>query len=306
MTLTLISHSECQLHENFSGHPESPQRLSAINDQLISSGIDVLLLPVDAPLATKEQLTRVHSEAYVDQVFSRAPKVGSIELAEDTFMNPNTLQASLRAAGAGIEAVDRLLSGKTHTAFCNVRPPGHHAGKNFAMGFCIFNNIAVAAAHALEEYNLERVAIVDFDVHHGNGTENIFSKESRVLLCSSFQHPFYPYTGDESTPNHIINLPLPAGTAQAEFRQKVSDTFLPALHDFKPQLILISAGFDGHLEDEMADMNLTEADYSWITKELKKIADTYAEGRMVSFLEGGYDLSALGRSVVAHLKAMME
>ncbi|WP_439135234.1 histone deacetylase family protein [Pseudomaricurvus sp.] len=306
MSLTLISHPDCLLHENFAGHPESPQRLSAINDQLIASGVDVVLLPADAPLATREQLTRAHSEAYVDDVFARAPEQGTIELAEDTFMNSNSLQAALRAAGAGIDAVDRLFSGKTQSAFCSVRPPGHHAGKSFAMGFCIFNNIAIAAAHALEEHDLERVAIVDFDVHHGNGTENIFREDSRVLLCSSFQHPFYPYTGDEATPDHIVNLPLAAGTARADFRTKVTETFIPRLHEFKPQLILISAGFDGHLEDEMADMNLTEADYAWITQEIKKIADTYAEGRMVSFLEGGYSLSALGRSVVAHLKALME
>lgn len=305
MTLAVISHSDCSLHENFSGHPERPQRLSAINDQLISSGLDAVLRHVDAPLATREQLLRAHSEVYVDDVFARSPKEGSVELDPDTLMNPHSLQAALRAAGAGIKALDMVFAGEIQSAFCSVRPPGHHAGKDFAMGFCIFNNVAVAAAHALDHYQLERVAIVDFDVHHGNGTENIFSQEPRVLFCSSFQHPFYPHSGHESTDNHMVSALLASGSGGDEFKAKIQASWLPALHEFKPQLVLISAGFDGHIEDDMAELNLTEADFSWVTEQIKGIADTYADGRMVSFLEGGYALSALGRSVVAHLKAMM-
>ncbi len=306
MTVAVISHPDCLLHENFDGHPERPQRLSAINDQLLSSGMDAVVRHVDAPLATREQLIRAHTAAYVDDIFARAPQQGSITLDPDTGMNPHSLSAALRAAGAGILGVDMVMAAEINSAFCSVRPPGHHAGKDFAMGFCIFNNIAVAAAHALAVHQLERVAIVDFDVHHGNGTEDIFAEEARVLFCSSFQYPFYPDTEYATDVAHLVNLPLSAGVGRDEFRRQISDQWLPALHQFKPQLVLVSAGFDAHIEDEMADLNLTESDYAWITREIKAIADTYCEGRMVSFLEGGYALSALARSVVAHLKAMMQ
>jgi acetoin utilization deacetylase AcuC-like enzyme len=220
-------------------------------------------------------------------------------------MTPYSLAAALRAAGAVVLGVDLVMSGKSSAAFCNVRPPGHHAEANNAMGFCIFNNIAVGAAHALKTYSLKKIAIVDFDVHHGNGTEDIFSNTPEVLFCSSFQHPFYPNTGDNTVSEHIVNVPLAAGTNGQAFRAAIESAWLPELHAFQPELILISAGFDAHVEDDMAGLCLIEQDFTWVTQEIKKIADTYANGRIVSTLEGGYALSALGRSVAAHLNALL-
>lgn len=305
MTISIISHPDCELHEMGSHHPESPDRLSAIQDRLIASGLDLLLQHHNAPLATREQLCRVHDADYVEQIFRLSPEQGHVEIDSDTSMNPHTLTAALRAAGAMVLGVDLVMSGKTSAAFCNTRPPGHHAEHNKAMGFCIFNNIAVGAAHALHDYNLERVAIVDFDVHHGNGTEDIFRDEPKVLLCSIFQHPFYPYTGSDSRSKHIINIPLPAGTDSKKFREAVTSHWLPKLEAFQPELILISAGFDAHIEDEMSGLHLVEEDYSWVTTQIKTIADKYAHGRIVSTLEGGYALSALGRSAAAHINALM-
>jgi acetoin utilization deacetylase AcuC-like enzyme len=226
-------------------------------------------------------------------------------LDPDTAMGPHTLDAALRAAGAVVHAVDLVMSGEFQAIFCAVRPPGHHAERNRAMGFCFFNNVAVGAAHALAAHGLERVAIVDFDVHHGNGTEHIFENEPRVLFCSSFQHPFYPFTGHETDTPHIVNITLPAGSDGTRFRQEVEAHWLHRLHEFKPQLVMVSAGFDAHAEDDMSHVRLREPDYIWITRELKKVADQYAGGRIVSTLEGGYNLSALGRSAVAHVDALL-
>ncbi len=305
MTISIISHPDCELHEMGSHHPESPDRLSAIQDRLIASGLDLLLQHHNAPLATHEQLCRVHDADYIEQIFGLSPQHGHVAIDPDTSMNSHTLTAALRAAGAMVLGVDLVMSGKTSAAFCNTRPPGHHAEHNKAMGFCMFNNIAVGAAHALQVYNLERVAIVDFDVHHGNGTEDIFRDESKVLLCSIFQHPFYPYTGSDSRSKHIINIPLPAGTDSKKFREAVTSHWLPKLEAFQPELILISAGFDAHIEDDMSGLHLVEEDYGWVTTQIKNIADKYAQGRVVSTLEGGYAISALGRSAVAHINALM-
>jgi acetoin utilization deacetylase AcuC-like enzyme len=305
MTISLISHPDCALHEMGAHHPESPARLSAIQDQLLACGLDLILQHYDAPLATREQLCRVHDADYVEQVFLKSPQQGQTWLDPDTSMNPCTLSAALRAAGAVVLAVDLVMTGKTSTAFCNVRPPGHHAEHDKAMGFCIFNNVAIGAAHALQAYMLKRIAIVDFDVHHGNGTEDIFRDVPQILFCSTFQHPFYPDTGSDITSPHIVNVPLPAGTDGPAFRAAVTSHWLPRLEAFQPELILISAGFDAHIEDDMAGLRLLDQDFTWVTTEIKKIADKYAKGRIVSTLEGGYALSALGRSVAAHINALL-
>lgn len=305
MTIAIISHPDCALYDLGPHHPECPSRLSAIQDQLLSSGLDFVLQHHDAPLASREQLCLAHSPNYIDQIFTMSPEQGQVWLDPDTPMTPHSLPAALRAAGAAVLAVDLVVSGQCSSVFCNVRPPGHHAERSKAMGFCIFNNIAIGAAHALHTHHLKKVAIIDFDVHHGNGTENIFRDVPEVMLCSTFQHPFYPYTGSEIMSEHIINVPLPAGTDGPAFRTAVNSNWLPKLTAFQPELIFISAGFDAHIEDDMSDLHLTESDYTWITQEIKKIADKYAKGRIVSTLEGGYALSALGRSVAAHINALL-
>jgi len=305
MPIAYISHHDCSLHDMGIGHPECPARLGAINDRLISSGLELALRKFDAPLATRQQLARAHDPDYVAGIFDEAPTEGVLRLDADTVMTPHTLNAALRAAGAGILGVDLVMSGETRAAFGSVRPPGHHAERHRAMGFCIFNNVAVAAVHALERYGLQRVAIVDFDVHHGNGTEDIFRHDPRVLFCSTFQHPFYPFSGTEAVPGHILNLPLEAGSGGDRFRGAVEQHWLPALGAFRPELLVISAGFDAHAEDEMGHLRLREPDYAWVTQQLRAIADEHSGGRIVSLLEGGYALSALGRSVAVHLDALL-
>ena len=305
MTISIISHPDCLLHEMGAQHPESPARLRAIQDQLLASGLDLVLQHHDAPLAAREQLCRVHDHEYVEQIFRMAPEKGQVWLDPDTSMNPHSLSAALRAAGAVVLGVDLVMTGKSSAVFCNVRPPGHHAERQRAMGFCIFNNIAVGAAHALQAHHLKRVAIVDFDVHHGNGTEDIFREVPEVLFCSTFQHPFYPDTGADGAPEHIVNVPLPVGTDGQAFRAAIESHWMPKLDAFQPELILISAGFDGHVEDDMSGLQLVDQDYAWVTREIKTIADKYAKGRIVSTLEGGYALSALGRSVAAHIDALL-
>ena len=287
-------------------HPECPERLHAINDQLIASGLLDHLIHYDAEMASKDQLTQVHTRQYVEWVFQQAPVEGLIHLDGDTAMNKFTLSAALHAAGAAIQAVDLVMAGDVENAFCCIRPPGHHAGRSGASGFCIFNNVAVAAAHALKHHQLQRVAILDFDVHHGDGTEDIFHDNSKVMLCSTFRHPFYPYTGAESGNDHIINVPLAARTSGTEFREAVTQHWLPALDHFQPEFLLISAGFDAHYEDDMGGLALKEADYLWITETLKQVAKKHAQGRIVSVLEGGYALHALGRCVMTHVKSLSE
>ncbi len=305
MTIAFITHDDCSFHEIDEDHPESSSRLTAVKDQILSSGLDIALQYFDPPLATIEQLTRVHDKDYIESIHLQAPETGRVDLDSDTSMNPYSLNAALRSAGAVIEAVDLVQNEKVSRAFCCVRPPGHHAERSNAMGFCIFNNIAVGVAHALEVYGLQRVAIVDFDVHHGNGTEDIFQNEPRVLFCSSFQHPFYPFTDLENHADNIIKIPLDAGTRGNVFRQKIEQYCLPQLEKFKPELIFISAGFDAHREDDMSHVNLVEDDYVWITGKLKEVAVKHTHGKIISVLEGGYALSALGRSVVAHLKELL-
>lgn len=306
MTTAFITHRDCRLHNMGAHHPECPRRLSAISDCLIAAGLDHYLSFYDAPLATLEQIARVHAEEYVRGIAEIAPQSGIVHLDADTAMSVGTWQAALRAAGAGILATDLIMSGQVDNAFCSVRPPGHHAERARAMGFCFFNNIAIAATHALEARGLERVAVVDFDVHHGNGTEDIFADDPRVLMVSTFQHPFYPYSGTDAPAANMVNVPVPAGTRSDGFREVVSAVWLPALRRFAPQAVFISAGFDAHYEDDMASLGLVEADYAWVTRQLKAIAAESAQGRIVSMLEGGYALSALGRSVTAHIKELAD
>jgi acetoin utilization deacetylase AcuC-like enzyme len=304
MPAAFITHAECLKHEMGAHHPERPERLAAIEDQLIASGVGLHLQRYEAPLATDEQLARVHPIEYLRAIRDAAPQQGTVHLDPDTAMNPWSLHAALRAAGAAVLATDLVLKNKVKTAFCSVRPPGHHACRARPMGFCIFNNVAVAARHALHAYGLDRVAIIDFDVHHGNGTEDIFEGDPQVLMASTFQHPFYPYSGTEDPAANMVNIPLAAGTGSREFRQAVREAWMPALDEFRPQLVLFSAGFDAHAEDDMAMLRFTDADYAWVTAQVKDIAERHAEGRMVSVLEGGYALSALGRSVVQHLRVL--
>lgn len=306
MSTAYFSHPDCLRHEMGSHHPESPQRLQAIEDQLILSRIDCYLTRLDPPLATEEQLALVHTKDYIEAIKTHAPDTGYYAIDGDTTMNPYTWQAALRSAGGAIAAVDAVMSGDVRNAFTCLRPPGHHAEPGQAMGFCFFNNIAIAAKYALEHHALDRVAIIDFDVHHGNGTEAAFKNDSRVLMCSYFQHPFYPYSGADVDLPNMVNVPLPAYTNGAAVREIVELVWLPRLREFSPQLILISAGFDAHREDDMGQMGLVEADYAWITRRLMTVANEVAQGRIVSCLEGGYNLSALARSVVAHLRELAD
>jgi acetoin utilization deacetylase AcuC-like enzyme len=305
MTTGYITHPDFLKHEMGSHHPECPERIQAINDQMIRSGIDRFLHHLDAPLASEDQLELVHSPDHIAFVKEQAPQSGYSMLDGDTIMNPHTWQAALRAAGAAIAGVDAVMKGEVENVFCAVRPPGHHAEPTRSMGFCLFDNVAIAARYAMETYGIERVAIIDFDVHHGNGTEAAFFNDPNVLMCSFFQHPFYPYSGLDHASN-MVNVPLPAATRGDVVRSIVEEKWLPALRNFEPQLIIISAGFDAHREDDLGQMGLVEDDYVWITKRLKEIANEYAGSRIVSCLEGGYNLSALGRSVVAHVKALAD
>lgn len=304
METMYLTHPSCKLHEMGSWHPECPQRLDAISDQLLVSGLLPFLAERQAPAATREVILRVHSADYLDSLQANTPAQGYYNVDPDTLMNPYSYDASLHAAGAGIAAVDAVMQGQAANAFCAVRPPGHHARPGQAMGFCFLNNIAIAAQHAMHVYGLQRVAIIDFDVHHGNGTEETFAGDSRVLMCSFFQHPFFPNSGATNPAVNMVNVPVPAYTDGAAVRALVQDSWLPRLDAHAPELILISAGFDAHREDDMGQMALVEADYTWITEQVVQMAGRHAQGRIVSMLEGGYNLSALGRSVLAHLRAL--
>jgi acetoin utilization deacetylase AcuC-like enzyme len=299
LTIAYISHTDCLLHEMGSGHPEQPARLRAINDRLQNSGILARLRQCDAPLATDEQLRLAHPETYLRRLQASSPAAGLYPLDADTQMNPHSLVAARRAAGAAVLGVDLLLRGEARAAFCAVRPPGHHAERQRAMGFCLFSSIAIAARYALQLWGLERVAIVDFDVHHGNGTEDVVAGDERILFCSTFQHPLYPYSGTGPVAPNVINLPLPAGCDGEQFRAVMLEQCLPRLATFAPELLLISAGFDAHRADPLAGMALEAADFAWITARLAEQADRSAGGRILSCLEGGYDLDALADSVQA-------
>ncbi|AKJ68673.1 acetylspermidine deacetylase [Pandoraea thiooxydans] len=306
MATGFYTHPDCVLHEMGEWHPECPARLQAIEDQLIAGRIDGLLERREAPLVAEADILRAHTAAHWDFLSANAPKSGYFAIDGDTVLNSHSLTAARRAAGAAVAATDAVLAGELENAFCSIRPPGHHATPGTAMGFCLLNNIAVAVRHALDVHGLQRVAIVDFDVHHGNGTEAAFAGESRVLMCSIFQHPFYPYSGTENPAPNMVNVPVPARTGGLEVREMIDLTWLPRLEEFKPQMIFISAGFDAHRDDDLGGLALTEADFSWITAQVKAVAQRHAHGRIVSCLEGGYNLSALGRSVVAHLRVLAD
>jgi acetoin utilization deacetylase AcuC-like enzyme len=306
MATGLFSHPDCNLHDMGEWHPECPGRLQAIEDQLIASRIEPLLVHEEAPLVDEAELLRVHGADHVEFIRSLAPAAGYAEIDPDTRMNPYSWRAALRAAGAAVAATDAVLDGRYDNAFCSVRPPGHHAEPGRAMGFCLFNNVAIAARHALEARGLARVAIVDFDVHHGNGTEVAFAGDERVLMCSFFQHPFYPYSGGEPLGSNMVNVPLAARTGGAAMREAVEQSWMPALDAFEPEMIFVSAGFDAHREDDLGGLALVEADYEWLTARICAVAKRHAQGRIVSCLEGGYNLSALGRSVASHLKILTE
>ncbi|MEF2547343.1 histone deacetylase family protein [Aurantimonas sp. E1-2-R+4] len=303
--LGIVSHPDCLEHDAGPLHPDTRGRLDAISNQMISSGLDFVVRHYDAPLVTRAQLERVHEPVYLDRLEATSPAAGLVAIDGDTVLSPGTLRAAQRAAGAGVLGVDLILSGEAGPVFCPVRPPGHHAEAGAALGFCLFNNIAVASAHALDAHGLKRVAIIDFDAHHGNGTEEIFKHDKRVLFCSSFQHPFYPFTGHASETPNLVAIPLAASATGPEFREAVADHWLPALERFAPQMVFISAGFDAHILDDMSDLCLTEADYVWVTDKLLGVARAHGEGRVLSMLEGGYEPAALARSVVAHLKALI-
>ncbi|HEY3487541.1 MAG TPA: histone deacetylase family protein [Gammaproteobacteria bacterium] len=286
-------------------HPEAPERLQAIAQELQATGLWEQLQRIDAAAASFEQLQYIHPLSYLKELQAASPTEGWHALDPDTIMNPHTFNAVLRAAGAGIQAADEIMQNRAQIAFCAVRPPGHHAERAHAMGFCFINNIAVTAAHLLKHHNLSRIAILDFDVHHGNGTQNIFADDSRVLFCSTHQHPFYPYTGAAVDRANLINVPLPAGSGSREFREAIIGRWLPALELFKPEFILVSAGFDAHQDDPLGGLNLAESDYAWVGSEIKNAALRYAQGRIISCLEGGYNIGALARSVAAYIRVLL-
>lgn len=301
---------ECRRHDMGDGHPECPQRLSAIDDWLIASGVDQALEHFDAPPVDLKAVELAHTHGYVAEIGRMlrdcAESGQRCAIDPDTSANAHTWSAVLAAAGAAVEATDVVIDGRADNAFCNVRPPGHHATRDQSMGFCFFNNVAIAARHALDNRGLKRVAIVDFDVHHGNGTEDIIAGDDRVLMVSLFQDALYPYCGGVPKGENMVNVPLPAYTRGGEVREIVEAMWLPALERFKPQMIFISAGFDAHRDDELGQLGLVEADYEWLTLKIKAVAERHAKGRIVSMLEGGYNLQALSRSVGVHLRALAD
>ncbi|MFM8898459.1 MAG: histone deacetylase family protein [Burkholderiales bacterium] len=303
-----FSHPDCRLHQMGRGHPECPQRLDAIDDHLLATGLDMALQRREAPWASEADLLLAHSSAHVERLHALMERVMEfdqpIAVDPDTVFGTGTWLAAMRAAGAAVAATNAVLAGEVRNAFCAARPPGHHATRDQSMGFCFFNNVAIAALHALERHGLQRVAIVDFDVHHGNGTEDIIAGDERVLMVSVFQHPLYPFEGELPKGRNMVNLPLAAYTRGAEMRELIIQHWLPALNRFKPQMIFVSAGFDAHREDDLAQLGWVEADYEWITRRIVEVADQPAQGRIVSCLEGGYNLSALARSVSAHLRVL--
>ena len=297
------------------GHPECPERLDAIEDRMLASRLLDVVERREAPLASPEVLELAHSRMHVAAVRGLAAEVideenaggdGLVFIDPDTAMNRHSWNAVMRAAGAAIAATDAVIAGELENAFCATRPPGHHATRERAMGFCIFNNIAVAARYALDRHGLQRVAVVDFDVHHGNGTEDILAGDERVLMCGIFQHPFYPYSGFGAHADNMVNVPVPAYTKGPVIRDLIAKHWLPRLEEFQPEMIFISAGFDAHRDDDLGQLGLVEADYVWITQQLREVAGKYAKGRIVSCLEGGYNLDALGRSVEAHVRALAD
>lgn len=308
MTTLLLTHPACLLHTNPPSHPERVDRLRVINDALSENSFADLLRE-EAPLAQDADVLLAHPKTYVERIKAAAPHEGYHALDPDTHMSTGTLEAAYRAIGATLRGVDQVLGGAVRNAFCAIRPPGHHAEAEKPMGFCIFGNVSIAAKHALERHGLTRVAIVDFDVHHGNGTQNLVWDDPRIFFASTHQMPLYPGSGHATeTGGHgnIVNVPLEPGSGGAVFRREVLQNILPALRAHRPELILISAGFDAHRSDPLAQLGLLEADYIWITNQICDVADEFANGRVVSTLEGGYDLEALASSVAAHVSVLME
>ena len=306
MKTALLHHPVCIKHQAHPGHPECPERLIVFEEQLHASPVMDQITEIEAPMATLEQIGRVHTQAYISMVESSAPASGEalVQLDPDTAMNEYSLEATKRGAGAACKAADMVHNGEARHAFCAVRPCGHHATRDRAMGFCIYNGIAVGAAYALEQLGLDRVTVLDFDVHHGNGTEDIFEDEPRVLFCSSFQHPYYPYSNPVSDRNNIIKSPLAAGSRGAEFRRAVIEDWMPALETFQPQMIFISAGFDAHEDDPLAQLCFSQDDYIWFSEQIVEFANRVCPGQIVSYLEGGYDLNATASSAIAHLDVL--
>lgn len=309
------THGDCRKHEMGPGHPECPARLDAIEDRLLVSGVSAALDHREAPLASLADIELAHDRMHVAALRGLSLRLveeedagGSpyFQLDTDTAMNRHTWTAALRAAGAAIEATDAVMAGELENAFCSVRPPGHHAMRAKAMGFCFFNNVAIAAKYALQRHNLKRVAVIDFDVHHGNGTEDILAGDERALMVSIFQHPFYPYSGDQDPAPNMLNVPVPAYTKGMDVREIVEMVWMPRLEAFKPEMIFVSAGFDAHRDDDMGQLGLTEQDYAWITMRIKDIARRFANKRIVSCLEGGYMMGPLSRSVEAHLRVLAD
>ncbi|MCE8024705.1 MULTISPECIES: histone deacetylase family protein [Halomonadaceae] len=305
MITSFISHPDCDLHHMGPEHPESPLRLEAIRARLALSGLLQQTMQSEARPASEEELARVHPLRHLRALDKCVPETGIVTLDSDTLMNPDSLSAARVAAGAVIRGVDQVYRGQADNVFCAVRPPGHHAEATDAMGFCFYNNVAVGAAHARARHGVRRIAILDFDVHQCNGTIDIFKDDPDILICTSFQYPFYPWRYLRSEWQNVVNTPLEAGTESAAFRKAIEDDWLPALHAFKPELVLVSAGFDAHREDPLAELCLEDEDYYWITRLALDIAALYADNRLVSVLEGGYDLDSLGRSVEAHVKALL-
>ncbi|CAN5479252.1 histone deacetylase family protein [soil metagenome] len=310
-----FTHTDCKLHEMGPGHPECPERLDAIEDRLLATGVKDALDSQEAPLAAIGDIELAHDRMLVaairglsDQLADdiRAGGPAYVQIDPDTALNVHTWNAALRAAGAVIAATDAVIAGEMDNAFCAVRPPGHHAERNKAMGFCFFSNIAIGAKYALERHGLKRVAIVDFDVHHGNGTEDIIRGDERILMVSFFQHPLFPFSGADTTEPNMVNLPVPAYTKGMDVRELIDMMWIPRLEEFRPEMIFISAGFDAHRDDDLGQMNLNEQDYAWITERIKNVAKRHAQGRIVSALEGGYSLGALGRSVEAHIRVLAD
>ena len=310
-----FTHPDCRRHEMGPGHPECPERLDAIEDRLLLSGVADALDRREAPQAALDVIGLAHDSRHVESIRALADKlaehrasgrVGYARIDPDTSMNIHSWDAVTRAAGAAIAATDAVIAGELENAFCAVRPPGHHACHDHAMGFCVFNTVAIAARYALERHGLQRVAVVDFDVHHGNGTEDILAGDDRVLMVGFFQHPFYPGTGSHPLGNNMVNLPIPAYTKGAVVRGLIEQHWLPRLEAFRPEMIFVSAGFDAHREDDLGQLGLVEADYAWITQQIKAVARKHSKGRIVSSLEGGYNLDALGRSVEAHLRVLAD
>ena len=298
----------CQTHFAKDGHPENPERTLSIERALRKAGIWHLMQKIEAQEVSDVQLSRVHTRSYLSGLESQTPVSGSVKINEDTYLSRDTLTAARYAAGAAIKAVDMVMKTHAKNAFCAIRPPGHHAFADKASGFCFINNVAVAAMHAIAEYRLQRVAIVDFDVHHGDGTENIFQDDERVMFLSSFEYPLYPFSGvnfSGRNPN-VINSPMKAGDGSEAFRHLVRMQWLPKLAAFRPQMIFFSAGFDAHRDDELAHINLTEADFEWLTRKIMLIANRYADGRLVSVLEGGYNVKSLASSAKAHISCLIK